>query len=190
MGIGYNRAMTELLNIINDQDEVIGEKSRSEIHKTGLLHREIHVYFVTPQKEIILQHRAKDKDTFPDLLDATVGGHVEIGQSYEETALKETAEETGLVIKASDLIPIDKIKVYSADQVTGKINYAIRALYLYIYRGDIADLKVETGKALGFEAWPLANLTTLEEKDKAKFIPGFLDFLVNNLTKFIQTIKL
>lgn len=182
--------MIELLNIVNDQDEIIGTKSRSEIHETGLLHREIHVYFVTPHREIILQHRAKDKDIFPDLLDATVGGHVEIGQSYEETALKETIEETGLMIDASDLILIDKIKIYLPDQITGKKNYAIRAFYLYIYRGSISDLKVEIGKALGFEAWPLDQLATLNESEKAKFSPGLLDFIINDLTKFIQTIKL
>lgn len=63
------------------------KKPRENIHNQGLLHREIHVWFYTPKGEIIFQHRAKDKDTYPDLLDATVGGHVEINSDYENTAL-------------------------------------------------------------------------------------------------------
>lgn len=118
----YNIGMKELLNIVDEEDKVIGQAPREEIHKNGLLHREIHVYFITPNQELIFQHRAKDKETFPDLLDATVGGHVEIGHSYEETAIKEAEEETGVKINLSDLIPINKIRKSGVDKITGKIN--------------------------------------------------------------------
>ncbi|HZJ41249.1 MAG TPA: hypothetical protein VFD16_03225, partial [Candidatus Saccharimonadales bacterium] len=74
--------MKSLLNIVDANDNIIGERERAEIHRLGLLHREIHVYFLTPDKKFIFQHRAKDKDSYPDLLDATVGGHVEIGDTY------------------------------------------------------------------------------------------------------------
>ena len=116
--------MAEFLNIVSEDDEIIVPGTRERIHKEGLLHQEVHIYFVTPKKEIIFQHRAKDKDTFPDLLDATVGGHVEIGQSYEETAIKESEEETGVKIDKNDLIFINKFKKHSKDDVTAKINYA------------------------------------------------------------------
>ena len=104
--------MAEFLNIVSEDDEIIVPGTRERIHKEGLLHQEVHIYFVTPKKEIIFQHRAKDKDTFPDLLDATVGGHVEIGDSYEQTAIKEAEEETGIKINPLDLVFINKIKRY------------------------------------------------------------------------------
>ena len=84
------------LNIIDENGNITGEETRENIHKQGLLHREIHVWFYTPKGEILFQHRAKDKDTYPDLLDATVGGHVEIGADYESAALQELEEETGI----------------------------------------------------------------------------------------------
>ena len=80
------------LNIIDEDGKIIGEETRENIHNRGLLHREIHVWFYTAKDEIIFQHREKDKDTYPDLLDATVGGHVEIGSDYENTALQELAK--------------------------------------------------------------------------------------------------
>lgn len=182
--------MKEMLSIVDDNDEIIGERTREEIHRDGLLHREIHVCFITPNKELIFQHRAKDKDTFPDLLDVTVGGHVEIGDSYEETAIKETEEETGVKINASDLIFIDKIKKRSKDEVTGKVNNAFKSVYLYFYKGNLADLKIEEGKSLGFEVWPIDKLFNLSEVEKNKFIRGVLEFATTRVTEFIKDLKL
>ncbi|MCX6795686.1 MAG: NUDIX domain-containing protein [Candidatus Falkowbacteria bacterium] len=181
--------MKELLNIVSEDDEIIGAETREKIHQEGLLHRETHVYFVTPKREIIFQHRAKDKDTYPDLLDATVGGHVEIGDSYEETALKESLEETGIKIDPCDLLLIKKIRKNAEDKVTGKINNVFTSRYLYIYRGDVADLKVEKGKAIGFEVWSMERLTNLSDKERARFIQAILDF-APTLFGFIKGLKL
>lgn len=177
--------MKEVLNIVNENDEVIGRETREKIHHEGLLHREVHVYFVTPNKEIIFQHRAKDKDTYPDLLDATVGGHVEIGDSYEQAAIRETEEETGIKIMFNDFIVINKIKKYSKDTATNKINNVFNTRYLYIYRGNIKDLKIETKKALGFKVYSLDKLLNLTEEEKTKFIPYILYFVTNELPSFI-----
>lgn len=98
----------EMLEVINENDNIIGLETRSKIHQDGLLHREIHIWFLTPKSEIIFQHRAKDKDTHPDKLDATVGGHVEPKMSYEETAIKECKEETGIDIDLNKLVFLKK----------------------------------------------------------------------------------
>lgn len=176
--------MEEYLNILDEGDHIIGTESRKIIHEEGLLHREIHVYFVTPKKEIIFQKRAEDKDTFPDLLDATVGGHVEIGDSYEETAIKETLEETGIRINSSDLIAVDKKMVNFYDEVTGKINHAFQKEFIYVFKGDVDDLKIEVGKAVGFEIWPIEKLSNMEEMQK--FIPYVYDFAKTRIVEFIN----
>lgn len=176
----------ENLNIVNDDDIVIGVEDRKTIHEKGLLHREVHVHFVTPNNEIIFQHRAKDKDTFPDLLDATVGGHVEIGDSYEESAIKETLEETGVSIEASDLIPVVKVHQNFNDEVTGKINHAFQQEYIYLYTGKIEDLKIEDGKGLGFEAWSVEKLLNLSDVEKIKFIPYIYKFTSTTIVDFVN----
>jgi isopentenyldiphosphate isomerase len=168
--------MKSLLNIVNENDEIIGECEREEIHRLGLLHREIHVYFLTPDKKFIFQHRAPDKDSYPDLLDATVGGHVESGDSYIQTAIKESAEETGLKLKPEDLIFINKTRRYSEDPATGKINSVFGESYAYIFKGDVKDLKIEAGKAVGFETWAIDKLMDLNDSEKQRFIPYILEF--------------
>lgn len=161
---------------------MIGEEIRENIHHQGLLHREIHVWFYTPQGEIIFQHRGKDKDTYPDLLDATVGGHVEIDSDYEHTALKELTEETGIRAEKNSLTFILMIRSKTFDIVTHRINNVIRAIYAYRYEGNVEDLKIEKGEVIGFEAWPLEKIFSLSDKDKKRFVPAI--FEKNNLEIF------
>ncbi len=166
-------ADSRILNTVNENDEIVGEATREEIHMQGLPHRETHVWFYTPQGEIIFQHRAKDKDTYPDLLDATVGGHVEIGDSYEKTAVKEAEEETGVVITEADLIPIKKLQaIPHHDPVTNTINNAFKMEFAYLYNGKVSDLRIEEGKIIGFEAFPIQKLFNLQSPEKERFIPS------------------
>lgn len=164
----------EKLEVVDESDKVIGLETRQKIHELGLLHREIHIFFITLNGEIIFQHRAKDKDTYPDKLDATVAGHVEPNMSYEETAIKETKEETGLNIKSEDLVVLEKMNIREVDEATGLINNTIRVQYAYLYKGSISDLIIEKGKAIGFEPWKIDLLSNLSSEDKNKFKPIIL----------------
>lgn len=154
----------EYLEIVNENDEIIGKETRKKVHQDGLLHREIHIWFITPNRDIIFQHRAKDKDTYPDKLDATVGGHVDPGMSYDETAFKECEEETGIKPDTSKLKLVKKIFKKSFDEVTRLTNNTIRSQYVYLFDGNISDLKVEQGKAIGFEAWNIDSLPNLSQR--------------------------
>jgi isopentenyldiphosphate isomerase len=176
----------ERLNIVNENDGIIGEETRQLIHEKGLLHREVHVWFYTPKGEIIFQHRSKDKDTYPDLLDATVGGHVDIGDGYEEAAIRESKEEAGVVIKPEDLVLLKKIKTRSEDAVTHTINYAFKTEYAYLYEGTIEDLVIEEGKSIGFEFWPIDKLLSLSEREKEKFTPNIFKEELREIFILIQ----
>ena len=169
----YNLNMSnplEMLEIVDENDNILGLETREKVHKEGLLHHEIHVFFLTPKGEIIFQHRAKDKDTYPDKLDATVGGHVDPNMTYEETAVKECKEETGVDIDTSKLLFLTKMRKKSFDQVTGMTNNTFRSQYAYLYDGSIFDLQIEDGKATGFETRKIDDLSHLSEEERSKFI--------------------
>lgn len=176
------------LNIVDESEKIIGEETRENIHNQGLLHQEIHVWFYTPKSEIIFQHREKDKDTYPDLLDTTVGGHVEIGSDYENTALQELAEETGIKIEKNNLAFIQMVRSKTFDTGTNKTNNVIRAIYAYRYEGKVEDLKVEKGKAIGFESWPFEKIFNISDEGKKRFIPSI--FEEDNLNIFKKIEKL
>lgn len=174
--------MKEYFNIVDENDNIIGQESRERIHREGLLHQEIHVYFVTPNQEIIFQRRAKDKDTYPNMLDATTSGHVEIGDSYIDTVVKEVREETGLELNKNDFIFSKKVLDNNKkDNRTGKINSAFSENYIYNFSGKLSDLKIEEGKAIGFELWSFEKIKNLSEEEKSSFISYILSFVINNI---------
>jgi len=176
----------KLLNIVDENDNIIGEEERKVIHDKGLLHREVRVWFVTPDNEIIFQHRSKSKDTLPDLLDISVAGHVEIGDSYEEAAVREVEEETGVKIKESDLKLIGKIRRDSEDKTTETNNNIFEKMFIYIYRGDVNDLKIEKDEGIGFEVFTIKELFNMSEAEKVKFIPYIYNFATTKLVDFLK----
>jgi isopentenyl-diphosphate delta-isomerase len=157
------------LNLLNEKGEIIGEEFRSVIHQKGLLHGEVHVWLITPENEVIYQKRAADQETYPGLLDATAGGHIDLGESAEVSAYRELEEETGVVVEKGDLVFIDtKIGKPGYDEVTGLTNYAIKYTYAYLYDGSIENLVAAEGD--GFEKFSLDQLKNLSDKDKKRFI--------------------
>ena len=173
----------EMLEVVDENDNVIDLENRLRIHQEGLLHREIHIWFITPNGEIILQHRSKNKDTNADKLDATVGGHVEPGMSYEATAIKECKEETGINIDPGNLAFLGKVHRKSFDNVKNLTNNVIRCQYGYLYTDSISDLKIEEGSSEGFETWKIDNLSKLSDEDKDKFLSFIYSDEMLNLFK-------
>ncbi len=177
---------TRKKNVVDEEGNIIGQESRETIHSKGLLHQEIHVWFFTPRNEIIFQRRSEKADTFPNLLDATVGGHVEIGDSYEKAALREIEEETGVKVKKEDLIFIKMLRSNRSDPITHKINNVIRAVYAVFYDKGVQALEIEEGHAIGFEAWPIDDLLVLSEADKKQFIETIVSEEGLNIFRNIQ----
>lgn len=95
----------ELIDIVNEEDQKIGiQKMKSKAHKEGLWHRSAHVWIYDPQEgTILLQLRNKDKELYPDMWDISAAGHVSLNEEPEVSALRETQEELGIVIRAEDL---------------------------------------------------------------------------------------
>ena len=174
------------INIIDESGKIIGEDSRVHAHAKGLLHQEVHVWFYTPDGQIIFQHRAKDKDTFPDLLDATVGGHVEKGDDYIATAIKEVGEETGLRVSPEQLLHIKTHRNTSYDSVNNRTNNVLRAVFAYKYDGPVEKLQIEQGKGIGFEAWPIATILNISAEDKKRFIAAILEPDILDVFRKIQ----
>lgn len=93
----------ELLDIVNAQDDVIGQATRAEIHKAGHLHRAAHIVVFDPHDRILVQKRSLSKDSNPGLWDSSAAGHVDAGESYLNCAIRELEEELGLQVSEAEL---------------------------------------------------------------------------------------
>lgn len=89
----------ELFDLVDEDDEVIGQALRWKVHADkSLIHRSITV-LVFINGKLLLQKRSRTKDTYPLYWTSSCSGHVASGDSYEETAKKELSEELGLKTK-------------------------------------------------------------------------------------------
>jgi isopentenyldiphosphate isomerase len=86
----------ELFDVVNERDEVVGCRPRSEVHRLGLLHRATHVLVFNARGQIFLQKRSMRKDRQPGLWDSSASGHVDSGEDYDPCAVRELREEIGL----------------------------------------------------------------------------------------------
>jgi len=86
----------EIFDVVNERDEVIGQKPRSEIHRLKLNHRAVHVLVFNSRGELFLQKRSMKKDCFPGAWDSSASGHLDSGESYDACAVRELREEIGL----------------------------------------------------------------------------------------------
>lgn len=85
----------DLIAVVNDSDEVIGQATYQQVYNQLLSCRIVHVLIFNDQEEMVLQLRSKNKFFCPGHWSTSVGGHVQPGENYEEAALREFTEELG-----------------------------------------------------------------------------------------------
>jgi isopentenyl-diphosphate delta-isomerase len=86
----------ELLDLVNEKDEIIGEVWKSEANQNPkLIHREAAVIIYDDDGKILFQKRSKSKKVSPGLWTVTAAGHVDKGEDTTDTAHRELREELG-----------------------------------------------------------------------------------------------
>ena len=98
----------ELIDIVDENGIPTGETiDRTVAHRTGVRHRTTHIWIVRRREgkvEILLQKRAKYKDSFPGCYDISSAGHIPAGVGFVESGLRELQEELGFTISREELI--------------------------------------------------------------------------------------
>jgi isopentenyldiphosphate isomerase len=89
-------AADEVLDVVDEQDRVVGRAPRGEVYARGLLHRCVFVFVRDAQDRVFVHRRTATKLAFPSQYDMFVGGVVGTGESYATAALREAEEELGV----------------------------------------------------------------------------------------------
>lgn len=159
----------EQLNIVDEDDNIIGQEARKVIHEKSMLHREIHVWVYNNEGELLLQRRAPDKDVAPNQLDASAGGHVSVGESYDAAAIKELYEEVGIRATKDELTFIKKNILKGSPYKGGGVNHAMRVVFAYHFKEGIDSIRMEQGTAISLEWWSMETLKQLTDEEKKEF---------------------
>ncbi|MGW4895946.1 NUDIX hydrolase [Kitasatospora sp. NPDC004240] len=86
----------ELLDVVDEQDRVIGTAPRGEVYRRGLTHRCVFVLVRDPAGRIFVHRRTDTKLFAPGAYDMFVGGVVGAGEGYPDAAVREAEEELGV----------------------------------------------------------------------------------------------
>jgi isopentenyl-diphosphate Delta-isomerase len=81
------------IDIVNENDEVIGKELKSKKNKKGFISRVAAVYLLDSENNFLMCKRASHKDDAADLWDLAVCGNVESGETYAKAAKRELREE-------------------------------------------------------------------------------------------------
>ncbi len=144
-----------LIDVLDENGDSTGEsKTKTEIHEQALWHNSSHIWIYNFKGEMLLQLRARDKDSYPGLWDISVAGHNDSGETPIESAIREMNEEIGLDVTSEQL---EFVGIRKFSQPIKGINWydnEFGYIYFYSFDGSIDNLKMPDG-----------------EVEKVKFIP-------------------
>lgn len=155
----------ELLTEVDKNNHVIGSIPRGLAHKSpDTIYRTIFVVVINEEGKILLQKRSSSKDLYPDCWDLSVGGHVDYGQSYEQTAVKELSEELGIEASANELKFVGEVlvKLPSSNEFFHVFEY---------YLKSTDNINLSTDEVASTKWMPMADVKKSIQQQKWKWYP-------------------
>lgn len=127
--------MDELLDLVSENDEVIGEVWKSKANSDPkLIHREILIYIFDNKNRLLMQQRSFNKKVYPGVWAESSAGHVDKGEDPEIAAHRELKEELGF---DTDLTFFEKRTLHYSNET--HISYC----YLGKYNGEKITIQKE-----------------------------------------------
>src|SRR5690349_20517017 len=95
----------ELVDVIDEAGRTVGTVTRREMRERRLPHRSTYVLVFNGRGELFVHLRTATKDVFPGHWDVTIGGVVAAGETFDQGAVREIAEELGVAGTSEELFP-------------------------------------------------------------------------------------
>lgn len=134
--------MEEIFDIYTRDGKHIGAKEESICHSKnpGFYHKPVWIWIINSKKEVLIQKRTAYMKNHPNKWDMSSAGHVILGETAIQGAIREVYEELGIKTKESDYKFICE---YIADKF-----FEIAQLYLLKLDLDITKLKLQKEEVL------------------------------------------
>jgi 16S rRNA (adenine1518-N6/adenine1519-N6)-dimethyltransferase len=153
----------ERFPVVDENDEIQGYASRSEVHGNNLRHRAVHILIFNQVGDVYLQQRSRWKDRHPLKWDSSVAGHVTAGENYDETARRELKEELGVDVSLERIFRLTASSRTDDEFICG---------YRGVVSASLAPNKCEIEKGVFFAPGVVDGWTLARPDD---FAPAFLE---------------
>ena len=160
----------ELVDLLNNRKELIGETCERNAVPEGKYRLSIHIWIVNDKNEILIQQRSASRKMFPNMWTNT-GGACIAGETSIETVFRELKEELNVIpnIDNLELIASYKRKKDYVDVWLLRQNINIKDL-------KFNDNEVQAAKWLTIEEW---KKLLIEEKAIKSSTDYFLNYINN-----------
>lgn len=152
----------ELFDVLDLNGNKTGiQKERKKVHQDGDIHGSVHIWLIK-EGSVLLQKRAKDKDSFPGCFDVASSGHIDAGEDAVTAAIREVKEEINLSVTTNELIPLFTQRLdVQFDTDSGRfVSNEINHVYLLDHDVDILTLSYQKSEIDGLEWIPMPELLT------------------------------
>jgi len=130
----------EIVALVDENDEIVGESRRLDVHLKGFMHREVAVAIVNSKGQMLMHKRADNGQWDP-----SAAGHFPKDFSYEEAAVKEVEEELGIMIEQSELKEIC-YQVFRNRIDDAKDNNRFVKAFMVVRDMDIEEFNIDPGE--------------------------------------------
>lgn len=155
---------SEIFDVVDENDQVVSQATRAEIHAQGLRHRAVHIFVFNKRKDLLLQLRSMLKDNHPGVWDSSAAGHLDTGEDYAACAVRELQEELG--IAKETIVEVGKLPPSPA---TG---WEFVTLYAAQYQGS---LRFPCSEIDAVQWFPLPVIEEWVENRPSDFATGFIE---------------
>src|SRR5260221_8544573 len=177
--------MTEFIDILDDSGKSLGHsKPRSEVHKSGLWHKTVHVWLVNSNNMLLLQQLCHDKEIYPDMWGISAAGHIPAGVTSEAAALKELHEELAVQAQPDDLQLIGTVKNPRILNDGEFIDNEYNDVFVIVKDIDIKDLKFDSSETQALKYFTVDELKAELAKSDSKIINHAEEFKI--LFKYLE----
>ena len=135
--------MAEYFDICDEHGNPTGEIiERGEAHRKGVLHRTVHIWVTRVQdgrRQVLLQKRSADKDSFPGMYDTSSAGHIQAGDAPLESALRELEEELGIHAEPGQLHFAGNCRICFEGVFHDAVFKEDEVAFVYVYEEPVRD---------------------------------------------------
>ena len=124
--------MEEMVVLVSENDEVLGQMEKMAAHENGILHRAFSVFLFNDNGEMLLQKRAARKYHSPGQWTNAVCSHPRIQETFLEGAKRRMMEEMGIEAEIEEKFHF----IYKAEVGNGLLEHELDRVFVGTYNGS------------------------------------------------------
>ena len=160
--------LEEIIEIVSEANEIVGQEKRSAVHQSGQWHRGVHIFLFDASAKLLVQQRSKKRAQFPSTFDCSVSEHLKPGESYLDAARRGMHEELGVA-------PPELHKLIQFRMNYGPGDNMISEMYTGTI--DPGAVKIDLEEVERIAYYSISELETMLDEKESAFSPWFAQLL-------------